>query len=97
MGEEHTAFLFFSCDIIEVSKSRMIRWAGHVVQAGEIRNVYMIVCSRNRCEWVSDIKMYLGLGLWDYILVTANIMKRLWHIQTYMKKYSLRLHTSGFF
>jgi hypothetical protein len=97
MGEEHTAFLFFSCDIIEVSKSRMIRWAGHIEQAGEIRNAYMIFCSRNRCEWVSDIKMYLGLGLWEYILVTANIMKRHWHIQTYMKKYSLRLQTSGFF
>ena len=51
----------------------MIRWAGHIVQAGEIRNAYIIVCSRNRCEWVSDIKMYLGLGLWEYIPVTDNI------------------------
>jgi len=75
MGKEHTAFLFFSCDIVEVSNSRMIRWAGHVVQTGEVRNAYMIVCSRNRYEWVSDIKMYLGLGLWEYTLVTANIMR----------------------
>jgi hypothetical protein len=79
------------CDIIEVSKSRMIRWAGHVAQAGEIRNACMIVCSRNRHEWVSDIKIYLGLGLWEYTPVTGNIMKRHWHIQTYMRKYSLRL------
>ena len=25
------------------------------------------------CEWVSDIKMYLDLGLWEYIPVTGNI------------------------
>lgn len=75
----------------------MIRWAVHVAQAGERRNAYMIVCLRNRCEWVNDIKMCLGLGLWEYTPVTGNIMKRYWHIQTYMKKCSLRLQTSGFF
>jgi len=74
MGEEHTAFLFFGCDIV-VSNSRMIRWGGHVVQTGEVRNAYMIVHSRNRCEWVSDIKMYLGLGLWEYTVVTADIVR----------------------
>jgi hypothetical protein len=54
---------YSSCDIIEVSKSRMSRWAGHAVQAGEIRNVFMFVCSRNGYQWVIAIEMYLGLGL----------------------------------
>jgi hypothetical protein len=34
--------LYFSPDVIKVIKSRIIRWAGHVGQMGEMRNVYKI-------------------------------------------------------
>jgi hypothetical protein len=55
-------------------KSRRIRWAGHVAQTGEKRNVYRILVGkperkrplgRPRSRWVDSIKMDLREIGWD--------------------------------
>jgi hypothetical protein len=51
-----------------MTKSRMMRWAGHVARMGE-KNAYMILegkpegkrpLGRPRRTWMDNIKMYLG-------------------------------------
>jgi hypothetical protein len=58
--------------LIYVTKSRRMRWAGHVARMGEPRNAYRILMGkpegkrplgRPRRRWVDNIKMNLrGMG-----------------------------------
>jgi hypothetical protein len=62
-----------------MTKSKRMRWAGHVARMGEKRNAYRILpgkaegkrpLGRARHRWVDDIKMDLrgiGLGGMDWI------------------------------
>jgi hypothetical protein len=61
--------LYYSPSIIRMIKSRRIRWAGHVAQMGEKRNLCSILrgnpegrrrLGRPRRGWVDNIKMDLG-------------------------------------
>jgi hypothetical protein len=61
-------------DIIRTSKSRRMRWAGHVARMGEKRNAYRILVGnpegtrplgRLRRRWVDNIKIYLREIGWD--------------------------------
>jgi hypothetical protein len=45
MLPEELCNLFFSPNIIRVIKSRRIRWLGHVVHMGEMRNACIILVS----------------------------------------------------
>jgi len=38
--------LYTSPDIIRVIKSRGMRWAGHVVRIGEVRNAYKVLVGK---------------------------------------------------
>jgi hypothetical protein len=65
--------------IIRIIKLRKMRWAGHVAQMGEKRNVYRLLVGkpegkrplgRPRCRWIDNIKMDLletGLSVVDWI------------------------------
>jgi hypothetical protein len=71
--------LYSSPSIIRIIKSRRIRWAGHVAQMGEKRNVYRLSVGkpkgkrplgRPRRRWIDNIKMDLleiGLDVVDWI------------------------------
>jgi hypothetical protein len=39
--------LYFSPSIIRIIKSRKMRWAGHVVQMGEKRNMYRVLIGKS--------------------------------------------------
>jgi hypothetical protein len=65
--------LYSSPNITRIIKSRMIKWAGHVVQMGGRRNAYRIwvgkperkrPLGRPRRRWVDYIKMYLREIRW---------------------------------
>jgi hypothetical protein len=54
--------------IIGITKSRRMRWEGHVIRMGEKRNAYRLMVGkpegkrplgRPRCRWVDNIKMDL--------------------------------------
>ena len=67
--------LYCSPDIVQVTKSRRMRWAGHVAHMGEKRGIYRVLVGkpegkrpvgRPRCRWKDNIKMDLqdvGNGL----------------------------------
>jgi hypothetical protein len=38
--------LYTSLNIFKVIKSRRVRWAGHVAQLGEMRNVYNVLVGK---------------------------------------------------
>jgi hypothetical protein len=71
--------LYSSLSIIRVIKSRMMRWAGHVVHMGEVRGAYNILVGkpegrrplgRPRRRWEDNIKIDLreiGFGDVDWI------------------------------
>jgi hypothetical protein len=71
--------LYSSPSIIRIIKSRRMRWAGHVAQMGEKRNVYRLLVGkpeikrplgRPRRSWIDNIKMDLlemGLSAVDWI------------------------------
>jgi hypothetical protein len=71
--------LYSSPSIIRIIKPRRMRWAGHVAQMGEKRNVYRLLLGkpegkkplgRPRCTWMDNIKMDLleiGLNVVDWI------------------------------
>jgi hypothetical protein len=40
--------LYFSLSIIRMTKSRRMRWAGHVARMGEKRNAYRLESGRER-------------------------------------------------
>jgi hypothetical protein len=65
--------LYSSPSIIRMIKSRRMRWAGHVAQIGEKRNMYMLLVGkpevkrprgRTRCRWVDNIMKDLGEVEW---------------------------------
>jgi len=58
--------MYSSPNIIQVIKSRRMRWAGHIARMGERRGVYRILVwkpegkrplGRPRFRWVDNIKM----------------------------------------
>jgi hypothetical protein len=58
--------LIFASNIIELIKSRRIRWARHVASMGEERNAYTVLVGklegkrqlgRPRCKWLYNIRM----------------------------------------
>ena len=63
-------------NIVQVIKSRRMRWAGHVAHVVERRGIYRVVVvklegkrplGRPRCRWEDNIKLDLwevGLGVW---------------------------------
>ena len=71
--------LYSSCNIVQVIKSRRMRWAGHVAHMGEERGAYRILVGkpegkrplgRPRCRRVDNIRMDLqevGCGYVDWI------------------------------
>ena len=68
--------LYCSHNIVWVTKSRRMRWVGHVARMGERRGVYRVSLGipegkrplgRPRCRWEDNIKMDLrevGCGVW---------------------------------
>jgi hypothetical protein len=68
--------LYSSPNIIQVIKSRRLRWAGHVARMGERGGAYRALVGkpegrrplgRPRCRWENNIKMALrevGWGAW---------------------------------
>jgi hypothetical protein len=57
-----------------MTKSRRMRWAGHLAQSGEKRNAYRILVGmleekrplgRPRCRWADNIKTDLRVIGWD--------------------------------
>jgi hypothetical protein len=75
IGELHN--LYSSPDISRQTKSRRMRWAGHVARMGEGRNVYRPLVGkpegkrpleRPRRRWENRVKMDLkkiGWGVWS--------------------------------
>ena len=73
-----------SPSIVQVIKSRRMRWAGHVAHMGESGGVYRVLVGkpvgkrplgRPRCKWDDNIKMYLqevGCGGMDGIDLTQD-------------------------
>jgi hypothetical protein len=69
LDPEHKRSAFpLSPNIIRMTKSRRMRWAGHVAQMGKKRNAYRILVGkpngkrplgRPRHRWVDNIKMDL--------------------------------------
>jgi len=71
--------LYSSPNIVQVIKSRRMRWAGHVARIGEEREVYRVLVGkpegkrplgRPRLRWVDNIRMDLqevGCGCMDWI------------------------------
>jgi len=74
--------LYSSPNIVRVTKSRGIRWAGHAARTGERRGIYRILVGkpggkrplgRPRHRWEDNIKMALqevGCGGMDWIKLT---------------------------
>ena len=64
--------LYSSPNIVQVIKSRRMRWAEHVAHMGEGRGIYRFLVGkpegrRSRHRWEDNIKMALkemGFGLW---------------------------------
>jgi hypothetical protein len=68
--------LYSSPSIIRITKSRRMRWVGHVARMGEKRNVYRLLVGkpegkgplgRPRRRWMDNIKMDLleiGFNVW---------------------------------
>ena len=79
MHNEELNDLYCSPSIVRVSKSRRMRWAGHVARMGERRGVYRVLVGkpegkrplgRPRRRWEDNIKMDLqevGCGGMDWI------------------------------
>jgi hypothetical protein len=69
LHNEELRDLYFSPSIIRITKSRRMRWAGHVAQMGEKKNVYRLLVGkperkrplgRPRRRWVDNIRTDLG-------------------------------------
>jgi hypothetical protein len=72
LHNEELRYLYSSPSIIRISKSRRMRWAGHVVRM-EKRNAYRLLVrkpegkrplGRPRRRWVDNIRMDLGEVGW---------------------------------
>jgi len=76
--------LYSSPSILQVIKSRRMRWAGHVARIGEERGVYRVLVGkpegkrplgRPRRRWVDNIRMNLqevGCGYMDWIALAQD-------------------------
>jgi hypothetical protein len=69
--------LYSSPNVIQVIKSRIMRWAGHVARMGEKRGAYRILVGRPegrrplgrpRCRWEDNIETDLQEGGWGHEL-----------------------------
>jgi hypothetical protein len=79
LHNEELHYLYYSPSIIRIIKLRRLRWAGHVAQMREKRNVYRLLVGKSegkrplgrpRCKWMDDVKMDLldiGLNVVDWI------------------------------
>jgi hypothetical protein len=79
LHNEELNVLYSSPNIVQVIKSRRMRWAGHVARMGEGRGVYRVLVGkpggkrplgRPRCRWEDNIKMDLqeeGCGDMDWM------------------------------
>jgi hypothetical protein len=76
LHNEELHSLYSSPNIIRMTKSRRMRWAGHVARMGAKRNAYRILVGkpegrrplgRPRRTWVDNIKMDLREIGWDGI------------------------------
>jgi hypothetical protein len=84
LHNEELRDLYSSPNIIRIIKSRRMRWASHVTQMGEKRNVYRLLVGkpegkrplgRPRRRWVDNFRMDLreiGWGGVDWIGLTQN-------------------------
>jgi len=68
LRKEELNDLYSLLNIVQVIKSRRMRWVGHVVRMGERRGVYRVLVGkpegkrslgRTRCRWEDNIKMDL--------------------------------------
>jgi hypothetical protein len=81
LHNEELCDLYSSPSIIRIIKSRRMRWARHVAQMGEKRNVYKLLVEKpegkrllgrpRRSRWVDNIRMDLGDPWWDGVLWTG--------------------------
>ena len=79
LHNENLNDLYSSPNIVQVIKSRRMRWAGHVTRMGEERGAYRILVrkpegkrplGRPRRRWVDNIRMdfqEVGCGYMDWI------------------------------
>ena len=79
MHNEELSDLYSSPNIVQVIKSRRMRWAGHVARMGEERGACRVLVGkpegkrplgRPRRRWVYNIRMHLqevGYGCMDWI------------------------------
>ena len=77
LHNEELNYLYSSPNIVQVIKSRRMRWAGHVARMGELRGVYRLMVGkpegkrplgRPRRRWMDNIRMDLqevGCGYMD--------------------------------
>jgi hypothetical protein len=84
LHNEDLHILYSSPNIIRQSKSRRMRWAGHVARMGEERNVYRVLTGkpegktplgRPRRRWGDGIRMDLretGWGSVDWIQLAQD-------------------------
>ena len=84
LHNEELSDLYPSPNIVRVTKSRRMRWAGHVARMEEGRGVYRVLLGksegkrslgRSRCRWEDNIKMNLqevGCGGMDWILLAQD-------------------------
>ena len=79
MDSEELNDLYSSTNIVQVKKSRRMRWDGHVAHMGEEREMYRFLLGkpegkrplgRPRCRWLNNIRTDLqevGCGYMDWI------------------------------
>jgi hypothetical protein len=74
LHNEELRDLYSSPSIIRITKSRRMRWAGHVARMEAKRNAYRLLMGkpegkrplgRPRLRWVDNIRMNLGEVGWD--------------------------------
>jgi len=85
--------MYSSPNIIQVIKSRRMRWPGHVAHMGEMRGVYRVLVGRAgkrqlvkpRCRWEDNIKMDLrefGWGSMNWIDLAQDRDRWRVHVNT---------------
>ena len=76
LHNEELNYLYSSPNIVQVIKSRRMRWAGHVARMGELRGVYRLMVGkpegkrplgRPRHRWVDNIRMDLQEVGYEYM------------------------------
>jgi hypothetical protein len=106
MHNDELRSLYSSLNIIRMTKSRKMRWAGHMVRMGEGRGVYRVLVGRPegkrplgraRRRWEDNIKMDLRETEVDganWIRLDQDRVHCRAFVNTVM---NLRLHKIGFF